>query len=212
MGRAFTYPERIARWHGTDALMLAMYPPGMNKLRVFLHRLIWRSIHRFFQHEVNHIGLKKILNNWGIDEVTVKPIPHRDYSYLKPYVNPRKILFYLPGNSKYKDWIYGKDIINKVMRSFPDDKRYYPEDFFIIVTGDSDMPSVYTQTAGYIKINMTRYNSKNRMAKECESAGIPVYVYNDWNNYESIGDIVEWINTKLDILPIKGEKVCSCKK
>ena len=26
------------------------------------------------------------------------------------------------------------------------------------------------------------------------------------------GEIVEWINTKIDILPIQGEKVCSCKK
>lgn len=194
------YPKRIAWWHGTDALKLVIYPPGDIKwyVRIFLHRIFWRLTWRFFnKHYVNNSNLAEALVEFGINrsKIEIKEVPYPKIKYRSKKHKKFTVLFYLKKskrNQKYKDWIYGKEYYEILKKHFN----------VFLIDGTYKMSEVYPYIDCYIKINRTKYNSLNRIGKECLFNNIPVYELN--NNIE---ECIEWINIKKDIwLTRNGKK------
>ena len=204
-------PNKIAWWSGGDAIKKVIMPPGswLFKLRVLNNRLAWKIGHRFFnEHWVNHAPLANALIKFGIPESKIKIVP---WPFEYPEVVKRKhevftILFYIPDrkDKEYTSWIYGEKYYNELVSNV-DDVRWK------LIKGSDDMSEIYKEIDLYIKINVTEYNDINMIGKECNHLGIDVLVLDTYKGF-NLKETVRWINTKLDISPIKGEKVCSCKK
>ena len=114
-------------WQGTDALKLISYPPGkfIWKIRIFAERILWKLFESMIdQHFVVHPRLCKYLIDFGIPE---KKISVRPYYGMCNYCtkicskkehNGINIAYYYPGdrgNRKFKQWVYGKDIIDQII-------------------------------------------------------------------------------------------------
>lgn len=171
-------------WVGTDALVQVAYPPGSRiwHIRIFFERLFWRVFGRFFRHWVNSEKLIEYIEHYS-DDIQVMPFPSVYKIYPKRKHSTFNVLVYLPKkkrNQKYKDWIYGRKIIQGVM----DELRGLDDIHFIVADGTLDMSEVYPITDLYIKIMRHRGSDKNRIAKECEHNGIKVIYtnYADTNN------------------------------
>lgn len=201
------FPKKYTVWHGTDALKLVLYPPGKFtwKVRIFLHRALWRMIWRFFDvHYINHLGLKKALVDFGIakNKICVRPVGYSKVSYPKKEHVKFTVLFYVlfsESNSKYNDWIYGKEVLEYLMQNLTGVK-------WIILDGTNDMAEVYPIVDLYIKVNRTIYNNLNRIAKECLFNKISVLVVEANDNYK---EVLAWINTRKDTWYTKKKRAVS---
>jgi hypothetical protein len=187
------YPKRIAWWHGTDALKLLMYPPGDKfwYIRIFFHRIYWQIMWRFFDHWVVDEKLSHHLIKFGITSKikihanipefqSIKSISHSNFN----------ILFYRPvrkKNQKFKDWVYGYDIILEA-------KKVIKGVNWIGVDGKADMQRIYSITDFYLRPN--RHDGMPLMILECQFYGIPYYWSDNFNpKIEEIIDAVEKIRS-----------------
>jgi hypothetical protein len=185
------YPKKIAWWHGTDALKLVMYPPTNNKLwhfRIFLHRIFWHIMHRFFDyHYVYNSNLAEALKEFGIKNIEIKELPYKKIRCDRKEHNVFTVLFYIPidkKNQKFKNWIYGKEYFEILKKHFN----------VLLIDGTYDMSLVFPVIDCFVKVNRTKYNSLNRIGHECLFNNIPVYELN--NNIE---ECIKWINIRKDI-------------
>lgn len=91
------------------------------------------------------------------------------------------ILVYAP-KGKFKEWLYGWDIIQWVMNC-------YPQINWIRVTGNSDMNTIYPKVDAYIR--PTRHDGDPLMLQECKQRNIPYY----WsvNGKPEVHEIIDFI-------------------
>lgn len=176
----------IKWWCGTDALKLVMYPPGKKiwYIRIFLERILWRIIHRFFNHWAKSKQIQKALIKFGVNPKKIKLMKNfkKDYHLnLKKKKHRRfNILFYWSKskrrNHKYKKWYYGYDLFVE----FREKVRMlnYPYINFMVVKGNHNMKGIYPVIDLYIRFN--RWDGDPRMIIECESLKIEYYYNTDF--------------------------------
>jgi hypothetical protein len=116
--------EVIKWWMGTDAFTLHEMPPGLNKLRIKLHRIKYRILnHTIDWHWAVSEMVADNLVKFGIPEEKIRIVEHppQHQSKLDPEVFV--VGYYLPekdGQQDYKDWVYGKDIIEELIKIYKD--------------------------------------------------------------------------------------------
>ncbi len=138
-------------------------------------------------HFVVHPRLCKYLIDFGISErkISVK----LDYSKCnhctkicsKKEHNGINVAYYYPGdrgNKKFKQWVYGKDIIDQIISMFPGVN-------WIQLDGTKDICEIYPILDGYIRPN--RHDGFPLIIIECLILNIPYY----WNEefHPSIGGV-----------------------
>ena len=130
--------------------------------------LFARIIEPFIEsHYVVHKDMIRDLRKFKMKKeikVLVDPASVRKYEKHESF----NVLFYLPrtNNQKLTDWIYGADIIQKIIEGFP-------ELCFIRVDGSQDMSNIYPITDFYLRPN--RNDGEPRMIMECKLNNIPYY-------------------------------------
>ena len=147
--------------------------------------------------ELKPLKLKKkisVLVDPPLHPKKYKKIPHEGFN----------VLYYrgLGDNQKFKDWVYGKDIVDKIRgASFPGYcecslsslRTYTPLLYFKInvieVNGKSDMSKIYPIIDFMVRPN--RHDGNPRMVMECEINDIPYY----WSKENpDINEITKQIN------------------
>jgi hypothetical protein len=183
--------QRIIHWwFGTDALKLAMVPPGKKtwRYRIYAERLLWKTIEPLIsEHWVVAEHLKKHLIKFGIKENKIKVVSRSDLKgdsfsinykkYKKKKHNGFNVLYYCPNvqtNQKFKDWVYGKDIFFKLMNCFPNIN-------WIHIDGKQDMSKIFPVVDLYIRPN--RSDGVSRLVKECKLNNIPVIATTEEPNF-----------------------------
>ncbi len=196
------YPKKIVHWYGTDALKLIMYPPGPKlwHVRIFLHRIFWKVMWRFFDiHYVNSLKLSPYLEEFGIskDRIKLKEVPYSMTVYKKKPHKEFTVLFYLPKakNPRFKDWIYGRSYYECLKERVN----------ILVVDGTYNMGEVYPIVDAYIKINAHRGSDMNRIGKECIVNDIPVLILNTYEG-SPLWRVINWINIRRDIFNTNNEK------
>ena len=165
-------------WMGTDSLKLVTYPSGklIWKVRIFAERLLWRLFEPLIdKHFVVHPRLSKHLIDFGIskEKISVK-VNMSQCTYCLNQCERIEhegiyIAYYYPGdrgNRRFKQWVYGLDIIERVIPMFPDIK-------FILLDGKQKMCSIYPTLDAYIR--PTRHDGFPRIVIECLILDIPYY-------------------------------------
>ena len=79
------------------------------------------------------------------------------------------VMYYYPKkryNKKYVYWVYGQDIIQKLIDTYPDFN-------WVCVDGSADMGKIVPFVDVYIRPN--RHDGSPRLIMECETWGIPYY-------------------------------------
>ena len=159
------------------------YPPGELKwyVRIFFRRCLHKYFDMFFkEHFVLSAMMKRRLVDAGMDgkkirivgleirPLDIERIRHRGFNvvYYTPTSKPG--VFGRTKNKKYKDWVYGVDIIKKVTSAMQ-------EVNFIKVDGSADMSKVYAIADMVIRPNRSDGSNPPRMILECSSLGIPYY-------------------------------------
>jgi hypothetical protein len=199
MIKLLQYPRRIAHWCGTDALKLVMYPPTSNKLwyvRIFLHRVFWRVMWRFFTyHYIDSISLGVDLENFGIPISKIRVI--KDNYRWSPRNIPHActgkfvVLYYSPKSkdSIFKVWLYGLDtILDTKMRFKGDDIEWLKYD------GTDDIAPYLRVANVYVRPN--RHDGSSVLVRQCEYNNIPVY----HTEYEQEASLMEeWLEERHEI-------------
>lgn len=171
----------ICWWLGTDALTLRVNPPSSSRLwylKLFLYRIKWKLIHRFFEHWSVHKNLVKFLNGFGIKDVKINidppkyitrdQIPHDTFNVLYYRPNPVNL-----GGQDYIDWYYGYEIFKQV-------KKNLPFINFIEVDGTQDLKDIYPYIDCYIRPNY--FDGMPRMVLEAELLNIPYIWISETDN------------------------------
>ena len=162
-------------WTGSDVLYCTKYPKHSKKtkyLYMFGMRIFAKLADIFCQKhivvsehliaELKPLKLKKPIEvraNHVIYPNPVRKIEHKGFN----------VLYYrgLGANQKFKDWVYGKDIMNDV-------KLLIEYDINIIeVNGKANMAEVYPIIDFMVRPN--RHDGNPRMIRECEINNIPYY-------------------------------------
>jgi hypothetical protein len=189
MLKCFGRNQRIIHWWlGTDSLKLVLYPPGKSLwyIRIFLERLFWKMTESlYYEHWAVNQRVSDNLIRFGINPKKIKIVPDKP-AYVNVYKKSEhggiNILYYIENdrtNQKYKDWVYGKDIIDRLINRFPDYN-------FIKVDGSADMEKIYPIIDAYIRPN--RHDGSSRMIAECKANDIPclwTVVNPDYKIFES---------------------------
>jgi hypothetical protein len=180
-------------WQGTDALKLTTYPPGRKVwlLRIFLERILWKVTEPLIrEHWVVHPRLIDHLTKFGISKskIIVRPPVPLDVSKIVKRRHARfNVAYYYPGargNRTFKRWIYGLDIIEKLI-------DMYPQINWICLDGTKNMFNVYETLDAYIR--PTRHDGMPRLVMECQSINIPVYW--DESFKPSTAEIALWLES-----------------
>jgi hypothetical protein len=130
--------------------------------------------------ELKPLKLKKkisVLVDPPLHPKKYKKIPHEGFN----------VLYYrgLGGNQKFKDWVYGKDLIDKLRKE---------QNIKIVeVNGRSDMSMIYPLIDFMVRPN--RHDGNPRMVMECEINDIPYYwtkerIHSSWNEYNNMRNAV----------------------
>jgi len=167
-------------WQGTDAYLMHSFLPHMSsgwKLKTILMRLLVWILDSYFdlKHEVVSENLIKDLSKAGITNiVSIRPdlleYPKRIQKVEHEFYN---ILYYdlsiVRKNKKSLRWLYGIDIIEKVMELL----QPYENIQFIRVDGNQNMNEIYPITDFLIRPN--RHDGISRMVMEAEIQEIEYY-------------------------------------
>ena len=189
-------------WQGTDALKLAIYPPGSRlwHVRIFFERIFWKVFHRFFIHLVNSEKLLPYLHDFGIYDVQVQEVPwcNKWLNYVERVEHDGfNVLYYMPTDSKnqrYKDWVYGRNFWYSIVDEYLLNSGICLE----VVDGSRDMAKVLPIIDLYVKYNAHKGSDKNRLAKECEYLGIPVF-YTDYtkSNADNLAELKKFLTREV---------------
>lgn len=167
------YRERkkiIRVWVGTDVLLLHRFPPGRGKLSTIKHRLEDQLVNQLVhEHWINGERIR--------DEFmavtrrrNVKEIHWLGNNFFANKVkhDTINVAYYHPRNDEYSRWVYGIDIIEKVIAD--SDETIFN---FIKLDGRRAMSQVYPILDAYIR--PTRHDGWPRMIHECQMNNIPFY-------------------------------------
>ena len=88
----------------------------------------------------------------------MKQVPHKGINVA--YYMPRR------ANRKYAEWCYGKDVVDRCIRLFP-------EFNWMRLDGNANMEYVYPYLDFYVRPN--RHDGASRLVQECRLNDIPVY-------------------------------------
>lgn len=185
-------------WMGTDVLKLTTYPPGKFtwRFRIFAERLLWKILEPLIdRHFIVHPRLSKCLIDFGISErkISVK-IDKGICNYcLKPCTKKPhtgfNVAYYYPGdggNVKYKRWVYGMDIIDELIKK-------YPNLNWIHLDGNKDMCEIYPVLDAYIR--PSKHDGFPRIVLECVYHNIPYYWDEKFNS--TVKDVGKWLQSRL---------------
>lgn len=170
-------------WVGTDALIMRLYPPGMKKRHVLLHRIKMRLLGPL------------ISEHWVVSESLLRSLPKLSAKIVpmlyKPTVYKKiphagcNVLVYQPGRNDYEKWVYGWDITQDLIRRWPQLSWH-------IVDGKADMSKVYPRIDLYIR--PTRHDGDPRMVREAVINNIPYYWSQDGD--PNVKEISQWLVKK----------------
>jgi len=161
-------------WTGTDSLMLIDLSKRKWSKKPYwiIFRIVARLIDLVCQeHYADSELVASELRVFGMrKKVSVfrDRVQHSD-RYPKVEHEGFNILYYYPEGvmeSKFLDWLYGRDIIERI-------KHHFPYCSFIEVNGCQDMSSLYPIVDFYLRPN--RHDGSSRMIQECEIQNIPYY-------------------------------------
>jgi len=182
--------KKIVRWWvGTDALTLNFTPPGdwlWQNIRLPLHRVKTKLIDMIItEHLVVSEKLKAHLENFGIKTSKIR-IEASYLTYPKKSEPKPLVLVYYPikkRNQKFKNWVYGVDIIKEL-------KKREQDVNWLIVHGGTDLAPFFPVINAYIR--PTRHDGNPRLIRECNLNKVPYY----WSRNEKpeIQDIIEFLN------------------
>ena len=175
----------IVLWTGTDTMLLLKYPPFISigfKLKIFAMRIMVKLMSPFIQeHVVVSDNLKDELNMFGI--TNVKPFESilvKTDNYGKQEHDGVNVYYYLPKgkkNTKFIEWLYGYDIIQKAMIRFP-------EYNWVRLDGSADMSKEFPVMDFYARPN--RHDGCARLKMECEYNNVPYYWSQENPNLEEL--------------------------
>ena len=130
---AFTKSHHLIHWwKGTDTLKLVMYPPTLQKtwyVRIFFERILWKCTEWMIrEHWVDHESLAEDLIKFGInpDKISLKNDPIWDDVTINKRKHSKFVVTYFEyhgGNKYFKDWLYGRDIIQKAIDHYKRNKQ-----------------------------------------------------------------------------------------
>lgn len=162
----------ILTWTGSDVLCATSYPKQLRKTEYIYClkcRIFAKIADRFVQYHVVVSGhLIKELRPLKLKKPFVireNPVNHTE-KYPKKAHEGFNVLYYRGGGDKFRNWIYGYDLIERAM-------RYFPHINFIEVTGKSDMSEIFPIVDIYIRPN--RHDGEPRLTRECDIQDIPYY-------------------------------------
>jgi len=164
-------------WKGTDTLKLVMYPPTKQKLwyvRIWLERQIWKLTEWMIrEHWVDHDCLIENLEKFGIDTNKIKVVSDPIWTDKVHREDHEKftVMFYRPraGNQYFKDWLYGWDVIKKIMMN----NSHWQ--FYRIDQHTSKFTVILLLQTTDIYIRPNRHDGRSRLAEFCKQNGIPVF-------------------------------------
>lgn len=172
-----TYFDVVILFTGSDILYATRslggkkFPTKWTKYLYFLGMTFFAKLSDFFverfyvvsPHLISELAPLKLR-----ERVSVLVDPPQDVSMIekKPHEG-FNVLYYrgLGGNQKFKDWVYGKDIVDELKKRLAVN--------IIEVNGNSDMKEIYPIVDFYVRPN--RHDGMPRMIKECEKLNIPYY-------------------------------------
>ena len=199
-------PKISLHFAGAEVGRLYSHIPGFSFFETWRYRWYIKQFTKMTNVEctINTERLRPYLVDFGFnnDRIFHKEDPWNPI-FFKPQAHKGiNVLWYLPTEKKYRrklvDYIYGAKYLEELIRRLPDVN-------FIIANGSMDMKYIYSITDCYVKINQMPHQDMNRIGKECLSTGIPVKMFDVWDNH-TIEDIIVWINTRRGIRNTKKEK------
>jgi hypothetical protein len=186
----------IAYYSGSDARWLVnMQPTDLKKIPYILFTRIRQWLLKWIvsEYEVPDKYLTGfILHTHKKAKIVIKP------SVLKYTIKvPKKqhsgfnIMYYYPLNEynrKYCQWVYGKDIIDRLK------KHYGNKVIWIKVDGTYDLNYVFPVIDFYVRPN--RHDGDGRLGRECKIQDIPIY----WSQCNpNFNDIVRHIDSEIHL-------------
>lgn len=160
----------IRMWVGTDVLLLHRFPPGRGGFSVMRYRIKdqivnqivhehWINGERLFNEFVAVTGRRNVkMIHWLGKNFVANKVAHDGIN----------VAYYHPRDDKYSRWVYGVDVMEKVI-DLDADQRIN----FIALDGRMNMKNVYPILDGYIR--PTRHDGWPRMVHECQMNNIPFY-------------------------------------
>ena len=198
-------------WCGSDTLYASRlvggrkFPTKKSKFIYFLGYTIFAKIADLFV-ECHYVVAEHLKDNLAPlklkKEIKVLIDPPQDFPKLKKKKHKGfNVLYYraVGGNTPFREWVYGFDILNEVLDVLVEDGYCtshitgevlnIPDTINIVeVNGKSDMKEILPYIDCYIRPN--RGDGAPRMVMECEQLGIPYY----WSKENPIvDDIVDFI-------------------
>jgi hypothetical protein len=156
-------------WQGTDAFLLNRMPKELSlreKYYTIKTRIFARLVDKFStEHYACGPLVAEDLKKFGMK----KPIKYfqdfyNEYRFVKLSHEGFNVLYYFPKRNRFREWLYGWDIFEKV-------KEHFPQINFIVVDGSHDMSKIYPIVD--FMIRPCRNDGLPRMVKECEVNNIP---------------------------------------
>ena len=167
----------IKWWMGTDALLLNESPPGINKLRVLAHRLKYRVVNETV--DTHWAVSERVADNlvkFGVKEGNILIVEHPPTNQTKLDSEVFVVGYYLPEerrDQKYKDWVYGKDIIEELIDSYKNTSVT-----FFRYTGRESISFLNVIDCF---IRPSRSDGMPRIILKCRVEGIPSLMCSDGN-------------------------------
>ena len=165
-------------WTGSDVIYATKFPKHSKRSKwvyMFCFRIFAKLTDIFCEghyvvskhliNELKPLGLKKPI------KVLVDPPLYLDKYDKQPHEG-FNVLYYrgVGGNQKFKDWVYGKDIMNNIDCACVINRI---EINIIEVNGKDDMSKIYPIIDFMVRPN--RHDGNPRMVMECEINDIPYY-------------------------------------
>lgn len=183
-------------FQGSDVLFLYRDDiPGYSRLKLACYR--W-YIRRFLKLNhtyafINSEKLRSYLERFGFrkDRIELREVPWQKVKVKRTKHDGFNVLFYLPErykNTKYRDWIYGKEHLDKLRGMIPDVN-------WVIADSSLNMLEVYKTADCYVKINRCPHSDRNRISKECAYNDIPERAFDVWRDDFKIKEIADWIKS-----------------
>lgn len=165
--------RKIVRWWmGTDVLTLWCFPTGKSKIKVLLHRIKTLLLNRFvsenwfvsegLEKEVLSLTWLKI-NNPKVVVHQCNPIKKKKYFVV--------IGYYMPEMSTFNEWVYGFDMIVKLMNTFRND-------IFLRYDGKGDIQDFLSLIDLYVR--PARHDGTPRLNLLCDYNKIPYSTSRDF--------------------------------
>jgi hypothetical protein len=178
--------KKIVRWWiGSDALLLRMFPPGRGKLSVLKHRLKVRLTEPFIdEHWIYGNQLfKEFKEVWSARKAQLRLCRAPIEPVVRVPHDGVNIAYYCPRDDTFARWVYGIDLIEKLMIC-------YPQVNWIKLDGTLNPKYFFQALNGYIR--PSRSDGYPRIIAECKVHGILCYwSENRKPNLEEMSKFVE---------------------